>query len=107
MFNLISFVLSCPKNQKTLISLTLAKTNELAVYMYFACKIVAPKMSDSLERTRSTGYLSIVTDIFVFIKRSHYTDMGRHYLLFVDFLWSLIGNFLSPFDALFTMKSIT
>lgn len=79
------------------------------MYIYFACKIVAPKMSDSLERTRRSGYLSTVTDIcvHVFIKRSRYIDMGRHCLVFVGFLWSLIGNFLSPFDALFTMKSIT
>lgn len=84
------------------------------MYIYFAWKIVAPKMSDSLERTHRSGYLSTVTDIcvHVFIKRSRYIDMGRQCvrgfsLVFVGFLWSLIGNFLSPFDALFTMKSIT
>lgn len=36
-----------------------------------------------------------------------YKEKSLHSHVFVGFLWSLIGNFLSPFDALFTMKSIT
>lgn len=77
-------LLSCPRKKPVAIDIisTLAKSAWLAVYMYiyFAWKIVAPKMSESLERTHRSGYLSTVTDIcvHVFIKRSRYIDMGRH-----------------------------
>lgn len=42
--------------------------------MYFACKIVSPKMSDSLERTRRTDYLSLLLLIYLYLLREVVTQ---------------------------------
>lgn len=76
------------------------------MYIYFVCKIVVLKMLDSLERICRSGYLLIVIDICVYIKRSCYIVMGRYCFVFVGFFWFFIGNFFLLFDVFFIMKLI-